>query len=152
MFRYILVILLGGFVATSCQSDCEDNAPKPLSLNIRWVDAKGNDIYTLKEYSTDSLVAYYNLNKKKETVALKVSQQKDDSSQYYVDAMPLARKAYLLRVDTVFIGVKSTDIDTIVMNILREENDCFSTIYRFEKLRYNTTDLSGTDDFYIIEK
>ncbi len=152
MYRYISVVFLGIFTTIACQSDCEDNAPKPLSLNIRWVDAQGNDAYASKKYNADSLEAYYHFDRKKTKVALNVSKYKDDSTKHYVDAMPLVRTAYALRVDTVFISADKTDIDTIAINIKKEENDCFSTIYHFEKLRYNEIDLSGTEDFYIIKK
>ncbi len=152
MYRYILVVFLGIYTTIACQSDCEENAPKPLSLNIRWVDAQGNDAYTSKKYDADSLVAYYYFDRKKTKVALNVSKYKNDSTKHYVDAMPLVRKAYALRIDTVFISADKIDTDTILMSITKEENDCFSTIYHFEKLRYNDIDLSGTEDFYLIKK
>ncbi len=151
MFRYILIGILCGF-AISCQSDCKENAPLPLSFNLQFVDSQGNDVYYTKVEKTDSLKAFYKYNRKKQFVSLRATVQKKDSTQYKIDMMPLLREAYKFRLDTVFLSIKSTDIDTVLVRIVKEESECYSTIYRFEKLVFNGRKLSGTDNLYKIEK
>lgn len=154
MLRYVLSGVFLLIVSMACQNDCEENAPQPLSFNIQWVDAKGEDIYNSKEYSVDSLVAFYKGARTKVAVKLNFSTQKNGNSTIpnVIDMMPLVREAFYLQLDTVFVGPKSSDIDTVVLKVVREENDCFTTLYRFEKLEYNGTILNGTEALYKIEK
>ncbi|MBS9768520.1 MAG: hypothetical protein KGV44_13415 [Flavobacteriaceae bacterium] len=151
MFRYILIGILCGF-AISCQSNCEESAPLPLSFNLQFVDKDGNDVYYKKTEKIDSLKAFYKYNRKKQFVSLRATLQKEDSTQYKIDMMPLLRKAYEFRLDTVFLSIKSTDVDTVLVHIVKQESECYSTIYRFEKLVFNGKKLSGTDNLYKIEK
>lgn len=152
MLRNILII--GGvfFAICACNNDCEENPPKPLSFNIQWVDANGKDAYESKLFAAKDLEAFYKDIRENVKIQLTVSYKKGDSTQRFIDMMPLVRKAYSLKLDSVFIAPNSTDIDTIALKVVNEKNDCFTTIYRFEKLEYNGKKLSGTDTIYKIQK
>lgn len=151
MFIRILSCLALLSLCVGCQNDCEENAPKPLSFHLQWVDEKGADMYTAEKFEADSLFAFYKKERGIDSVELTVAQQ-SDTTQHYIDVMPLVRKAFSLQIDTVFIAAQATDIDTIILKVVKEENDCFSTSYRFEKLQYNTQTLSGTEELYKIKK
>ncbi|PVX49369.1 hypothetical protein C7377_1785 [Balneicella halophila] len=155
MIRNILGALLCMFFIISCNNDCEDNPPEPLSFKIQWVDSLGNDMFEKKGgFDADSIVSFYNKNRGTVPVDVEVIREKVDSNLYYnyIDAMPLVRKAFELQLDSVFLGPDSLDIDTITLKVIREKNDCFSTVYQFVKLKYNGKTLTGVDSLYVIEK
>lgn len=152
-FEKIYTLVLAGILILSCASDCEEGAPPPLSLNVAWVDASGKDLYFAGIYETDSIKGfYYSASRRKIEVPLSVKALSEDSTNYYVNAMPLVRKAYDLQLDTVYISPKSTVVDTVVAAVSSVEDPCYSTIYRFDLLTYNGKPLSGVDTLYRIEK
>lgn len=153
MLSRILFILVSFALLSACKNDCEENAPQPLSLKIQWVNGAGEDMYAAKELNRDSLFAFYKKVRGIDSVSLSPAIQRKDSTKYYVDAMPLIRAAFSLQIDTVFIAPKrNKDVDTIVAKLERIENDCFSTVYRFEQLEYNGKKMIQEDGFYKIEK
>lgn len=156
MFRSILVIIifLSG-ILLSCNNDCEENAPTPLSFKIQWVNNAGQDMYFNKTYIIDSLRGYYKKPRFETEVIVPMKAVKNlkDTSQYYVDMMPLIRVALSLQLDSVFIAPERGDVDTIVFKLIKEKNDCYSSIYRFETLEYNGKSLiNGIDSPYKIVK
>lgn len=153
MLRYILSFAFLFILGISCQNNCDENAPTPISFNIQWIDDNGADIYYLDKTKKDSLIAFYkSVRGDSVRCDLGISVFKKDSTRHFIDVMPLLRKAYFLQLDTVFLGIKKADIDTVVFKLVNEKNDCFSIVYRFENLKYNGKDLNGTDTLYKIVK
>lgn len=153
MLRYILSGIFLLILGIACQNGCEENAPQPLSFSLQWVDNKGTDIFKSKNYDIDSLTAFYKGARENISVKLDTTSYEEDGERLnIIDMMPLVRSAFSLQLDTVFVGLKSSYIDTVVLKVVREDNECFSTIYSFERLQYNGKALSGTDVLYKIEK
>ncbi len=152
MYRRILFVIIGGLLLWACKDDCEENAPLPLSFLLQWQNAKGEDAYTANLFHPDSLVAYYKYNHKVENFKLQVNLAKEDSTLHFIDLMPMARKMYEINIDTLFIGNQRSDIDTIYMNLVNVPSECFSTLYKFEKLTYNGNTMVEKDGYYRIKK
>lgn len=152
MYRNILVFIVAGLFIIACKDDCKENPPKPLSFLLHWENSNGEDAYSVNLLEKDSLVAFYKFNHKLQKVDLKVNSLRDDSTFHFVDMMPMIRKVYEIEVDTLFIRSRERDIDTIYMNLVKIESECYSTLYEFKELKYNGKEIEEDNGFYRIKK
>lgn len=145
-----IIVLLIFAVIYGCDKQCDKQAPQPLSLNFQWINSSNIDIFNNKKEDKDiETFVVTKFDTVRHTLNFRAFK---DSTVFYFDALPPLRTILENKLDTFYLKIKETDIDTIVAKIAKIEDPCYSTIYHFTELSYNGKSLSGTDSLYIIKK